>query len=53
MNWLLDEVDSKTTVPFKIFRFVDDLFLSFGKPDEMGCFNHVVNQARTSKCTFI
>jgi len=29
MSWLLDEVASKTTIPFKIFRFVDDLFFTF------------------------
>ena len=26
MNWLLEEVLKKTTVPFKNFRYVGDLF---------------------------
>ena len=48
MNWLLEEVFKKTTALFKIFWYVDDLFLTFDDfediEDTFDAFNSIHNK---------
>ena len=53
MNWLLEEVFKKTTASFKIFRYVDDLFLAFDNSadieDTFNAFNSIHNKIQFTR----
>ena len=53
MNWLLVEVCKKTNASFKIFRYVDDLFLAFDNSEDVedtfNAFNSIPNKIQFTR----
>ena len=53
MNWVLDEISKKSTTSFKIYRYVDDLFLSFNNSEDIDLifdlFNSIHSKLKFTK----